>query len=328
VEGEGCGRTCRDYPVGSDVRWLAKLAVQRAIAPLPASHRINHVFQRHVSRRLPISDEGLLMKAEWARKHLVAFDRHLPGGVEGRRAYEFGGGWDLAVPLCFWAAGVREQTIIDIAPHLRLDLVNHSLTRLSTLHAELEDTLQRPLRRISADELRTLEDLASRFGISYLAPRDARDTGLKPGSFDLVSSSDTLEHVPREQLVPILRECGRLLSASGVMSHLVDMMDHYRYVDSSLTVYNFLRFSTNQWRFLNSPIEPQNRLRLPDYRTLVGAARLVVLDEEVRPPTEADLARLAGMTLADEFMDYSIDDLGAKSVRFTAVPSERVATSP
>lgn len=263
------------------------------------------------------------MKAEWARKHLVAFDRHVPGGVEGRRAYEFGGGWDLAVPLCYWAAGVSDQIVIDIAPHLRLDLVNHSLHRLSMLHGELEDTLQRPLRRISADGLRTLDDLTARFGISYLAPRDARETGLVPGSFDLVSSSDTLEHVPRDQLIPILRECGRLLSPIGVMSHLVDMMDHYRYVDPSLTVYNFLRYSSRQWRLLNSPIEPQNRLRLPDYRAVVGKAQLGIIDEEVRPPTEGDLEKLARMKVADEFADYAIEDLGAKSVRFTAVPIER-----
>ena len=42
----------------------------------------------------------------------------------------------------------------------------------------------------------SLEELEARFGIRYLAPRDARATALPAGSVDFVSSTSTLEHVP------------------------------------------------------------------------------------------------------------------------------------
>lgn len=301
------------------MKWVAKLAVQRAISPLPNSHEINHIFQRHVSRRLPTTDKHLLKKAGWARAHLAAHERNAGLPLSRVHAYEFGGGWDLAVPLCYWAAGINRQTIIDIASHLRLDMLEHSLQRFSVLHSELEDALERPLRRIESVPLTTISDLESNFGIEYLAPRDARCTGFESGTFDLITSSDTLEHIRADDLPPILRECGRLLSSTGIMSHMVDMMDHYRYVDRSITVYNFLKFSNQQWRLLNSPIEPQNRLRISDYRTLLEASELTILEEDLRRPTDADISSLANMKIARAFANYSIEDLGAKSVRFTAV---------
>ncbi|HEX9889960.1 MAG TPA: class I SAM-dependent methyltransferase [Nitriliruptorales bacterium] len=303
------------------VRWLAKSAIQNAISRLPDPERTNHFFQRRVSRRIPISDQHLLKKVEWAVDHLRAARAHLDRAPSAIRAFEFGAGWDLVAPLTYWMAGIDRQLLIDIAPHVRLELTNHSIARLAELGPQVAERLGRPVRAVDPAPLTSLAGLSQRLGIEYRAPVAAHATGLPAGSFDLVTTSDTLEHVPAEALPAILAECRRLLADGGVMTHLIDMMDHYRYVDDSITVYNFLKYSDRAWRRLNSPIEPQNRLRLPDYRELFRMSGLEIVDEDVRAAGEADLAWLRRADIAPRFREYSIDDLGARSVRLTAIPA-------
>src|SRR6476619_3422483 len=84
-----------------------------------------------------------------------------------------------------------------------------------------------------------LEGLEERFGIRYLAPCDARGTGLPAESIDFVSSTDTCEHIPGTELAEIFRECHRLLRPGGAFSCRIDLQDHYAYFDRSLSKYNF-----------------------------------------------------------------------------------------
>lgn len=303
------------------MQWLLKSGTQRIISHLPQSERINHLFQRHVGRRVPMSEEQVLKRVDWARRHLSSLPRSaIDGGLAGVHAYEFGAGWDLTIALCYWSVGIERQTVVDIEPHARIDLINHAISKLSRFGRELPELLGLPVRALPGDRITSIEQLDERFGIRYLAPVDARATRLPSDSYSFITSSDTLEHVPRDDLVPILRECARIMSPGGVMSHLIDMMDHYRYVDSHITIYNFLKYSEKQWRWLNSPIEYQSRLRLPHYRSAAESAGLTIVEEEVRWPSAANLNDLTNMRVAEPFRDMDVRELGAKSVRLVLQP--------
>src|SRR5436190_601029 len=77
---------------------------------------------------------------------------------------------------------------------------------------------------------------------------DARETGIDDGSFDLITSNSTLEHVPREDLDALLGECQRLLKPGGLMAFRIDYEDHYAIGDVALSPYNFLQYSEQNWR--------------------------------------------------------------------------------
>ena len=55
------------------------------------------------------------------------------------------------------------------------------------------------------------------------------------------------------------------------MSFRIDLADHYSYFDKSSSRYHFLRYDDRRWRWANSPLQYQNRLR-SDYRRLVEGA--------------------------------------------------------
>jgi SAM-dependent methyltransferase len=301
------------------MRWLAKAALQRGLGVLPQGERLNYVFQRHVLRSLPAGESVFRRKFARALQHLRAYEQHGHGVAPGEAVfYEFGAGWDLAIPLSYAALGVGRQVLVDIRPSVRVELVNDSLAAFERLWDELEDEAGRGLRRFGGP-VSSVGELEERFGIAYLAPRDARATGLADKSVDFVSSTDTCEHIPEADLEQIFRECLRLLPPGGAFSCRIDLQDHYAYFDPSLSRYHFLRFSDRAWRLANSPLHHQNRLRSPDYLRLVREAGYELVAEHPSRPSVESLAELRAFPLAPRFRDgYTLEELGVTVLSFIA----------
>ena len=300
---------------------MAKAAFQKALSVLPHPERINYVLQRHVTHKLPPAEERLRRKFDRGLKHIEAYERHGPGRPISEAAlYEFGAGWDLAIPLTFWMLGADQQELVDVRPNLRLELVDVNLERLARLAPELEQKYERGLRKPDPTPLGSLDELESRFGIRYVAPVDARSTGFESGSVDFVSSSVTLEHVPREDVVPLLRECVRLLRPDGIVSALIDLSDHFSQIDASISRYNFLRYSDRAWGRINSSLQHQNRMRRPDYLSAFDEAGLEIVWEKSMVGGEAQIAALKKLDLADRFRVYPFDELAVVRMRVVARP--------
>jgi SAM-dependent methyltransferase len=303
------------------VNWLVKAVLQKGISALPNAEAANYVFQRRVTRSLPIGDGGVRRKFGRALEHVRVFAEHGAGRPPAESVfYEFGAGWDLAVPLAYAALGVGRQVLVDIRENLRVELVNATLASLARQRDALAAEAGSALRDLGPANVASAADLEERFGIAYLAPRDARATGLRAASVDFVSSTNTLEHVPERDVVPILRECARLLRDDRVMSFRIDMQDHASYSDPRVSAYHFLRFSDRAWRLLTSDLGYQNRLRLPDYRRLFRDAGLETLAERVTEPTAEHLAELARVPLAPRFRGYARGELAARAIAVVVRP--------
>jgi SAM-dependent methyltransferase len=297
------------------MRWVAKAAVQRGLGALPQGERLNYVFQRHVLHSFPVRDAAYRQKFTRAVAHLGAYEEH-GSGVPAAEAtfYEFGAGWDLAIPLSYALLGIGRQVVIDIRPSARTELVNETIAALERLRPELEETASRTLRDLGGP-VSAVAELEPRLGIRYLAPCDARATGLPAGSIDFASSTDTCEHIPAPDLAEIFAECRRLLRPGGAFSCRIDLQDHYAYFDRSLSRYNFLRYSDRTWGLVNSPLHYQNRLRAPEYLELVRGAGL---DLVVSNPSGAGRAELEALPIAPRFRKYAPEDVGVTVLSLVA----------
>jgi SAM-dependent methyltransferase len=301
------------------MRWLAKAAVQKGFGVLPQGERLNYLFQRRVLRSLPAGDGALRQKFSRAVQHLGVYEELGPGVPPAEATfYEFGAGWDLAIPVAYALLGVGGQVLVDIRPSARVELVNDSLASFERLRGELEGVAGRELRPLG-DPISRLEELEERFGIRYLAPCDARGTGLPAESIEFVSSTDTCEHIPGTELAGIFRECLRLLRPGGAFSCRIDLQDHYAYFDRSLSKYNFLRYSDRAWSLVNSPLHHQNRLRSPEYLQLVRDAGFELVVEKPSGPSEAGLKELESLLLAPRFRRFPPEEVGVTVLSFVAV---------
>jgi SAM-dependent methyltransferase len=305
------------------MRWIAKALIQDALSVLPNADAANLFFQSRVTRGLPRDEAGFIQHAHEAIKHVDSLSRQTTTELGRARLYEFGAGWDLIGPLTAYCAGAGSQTLVDIRPNLRIELVNHTIAQLRTHRARLESEIGRAIRDPGEADVGSVAELERRFGIRYLAPCDARRTGLEGGCFDLISSTFTMEHIPAADLEAILIESARLLTPEGVISCSIDMKDHYSYFDAGLSAYNFLRFSPRRWRLVNPSLHFQNRLRHRDYVTLFEAAGLRIISEQTLWGDRDDLETVDKLPPWRDFSRrYSLEELAAREMTVIASKSE------
>lgn len=149
--------------------------------------------------------------------------------------------------------------------------------------------------------------------IDYRTPCNARTTGLDLGSIDCITSTNTLEHIPPQDIHAILRECYRLLRDDGFMSFRIDYQDHYSYFDSSISVYNFLQYSNKAWRFFSPALQYQNRLRHKDYLELFQSVGFEIIEERRKDGTAVDLEIIKQLRLDKRFREYSLQELAIRN---------------
>jgi SAM-dependent methyltransferase len=296
--------------------WRAKALAQLLFSHLPYGETLNYWCQVLVTGGLPVSDAIFRdQDLPEVKSHLARLRAHSSKPLGEAIFYEFGTGWDLISALILWSMGINSQLTIDLRPMVRPALANSVIDQLNRLGPGLGvDRL--PLRLLPA-ELEWKSILLREYGIRYVAPCDARQTGLEQGSVDFVTSTNTLEHVPGEDILALLKECRRLLKDDGLVSLQIDYQDHYSYFDKRISAYNYLRFNDDLWRKLYSPsLHYQNRLRHSDYRRLMVEAGFVLLEETTLEASSEELSALETMRLAPRFLRYDTQDLAIKKGYF------------
>lgn len=287
-------------------KWILKAIVQKIISVLPYRHGINHLFQQYVTRGVRLSDAYLEDKLIHFHKHR-GFYLECGKTLSGTEVLELGTGWYPVIPLCFFLCGAEKITTVDISPLLTAEKLRITLKQLSL--AASEGRLQKffnpdPLRlktvlSVSENTDWNLKDMLDAFQIRYLVT-DARKLPLDSESLDLIVSNNTFEHIYPAILAEILIEFKRLLRPGGMMSHFIDMSDHFAHLDTDITIYNFLRFSEKKWGWIDNRIQPQNRWRISHYRRLYAELGIPVSKEENRP---GDLALLRSVPIHKDFKE-------------------------
>jgi predicted SAM-dependent methyltransferase len=298
------------------LKWLAKVFLQKTLSYIPRSEWWNYICQRHLTKSFGNVRNEFLKMIERVLIHFDYFTEYSINKITSEALfYEFGAGWHLTMPIGYYYLGINNQTIIDIRPNIRFDIINQILPLFHILRTEIEAKTGRKIRDVEHFEVNSLFDLKNMFGINYLAPCDAANTGLLSESFDFISNNFVMEHLPKKILPAILKECWRILKPRGIMSCFIDMNDHYSYFDTSISRYNFLKFNEKLWDWVNSSVHYQNRLRYPDYLEMFERAGFVVEAENIRWPNAIDLNNLERINVAPEFRMYPQKILGITSLK-------------
>lgn len=276
------------------IDWRTKALAFRFFSAVPGGGTLYYLTQKYVTRSFP---RDPARHAKWPTEHANVFRRVYRGDIAAARLFEFGAGWDLHANLVQWCYGINHQVVVDISRLARLELVNDIIEYLMT--SPPPGCVRVPEVRLSS--LHALEPL---YGIRYLAPADARATGLEPGSIDLVCTTSVLEHVPPPALEQIMRECHRICHERSVLSHVVDYTDHYAHTDPSIGEFNFLRFTDREWSRFSPALHYQNRLRHFEYAEIFRRAGFRVIREETNVAGSGP-ADLAAVPLAGRFQSMT-----------------------
>lgn len=295
-------------------KWMLKALVQRGLGMLPAAEFWNELFQTYITRSLVVSPGAVQGKLDHCRLHLDAFRAH--GSKKDEfTVFDLGTGWLPVVPVGMYLSGAKEVHTCDISSYLKPARVTYVLQQVveyaergelgKYLPAFVPERLERVREVLRDTATRTSAEILKPLNIHVIV-RDARHVELPNESIDLFTSTQVLEYIPATILADIFDHFLRLATPQAVMSHYIDLSDQYAAFDRSITPYNFLRFSSREWSWINNKLIPLTRLRLPEYRRLVAESGWRIADETNTVGTVEDLDRVP---LADEFKQYSREDL-------------------
>lgn len=294
--------------------WIVKAIVQKTISFLPRSHSINHFFQRHVTHGLTLDDSFMEDKLTHVHKHLAFFNTYgLP--APDPVAFELGTGWFPIIPVCLFLSGFSRVVTVDIVPLLRRENVLKTMERL--LEWNKQQKLKPFLPGFIPERITVLEkavtqcrnysvpDLLSLVGIEAVQGNITRIKPRKPLA-NLVISNNTLEHITEASLGDVLLSIRKWALPHAMMSHFIDMTDHFSHFDPSISPYHFLRYSDTVWQWINNSIQPQNRLRICDYLHVFRKYGIYIIHEEDRPGYPDIISQFR---MSKHFQKYTDKDL-------------------
>lgn len=276
---------------------------------------MNGLLQRYGTRSVVMTPDRVVGKlARVGGRHLDHQRRFGARPLAETDVVEIGTGFAPLLPVGLHLAGARAVHTFDI---VRLANTARTCDMLSQLVATadsgalerecpwvLPERLDR-VRAIAADPPLDLDDLLAEMGITYHVG-DASRSSLASESAGLFVTNNVFEHVPADGIRALLREAHRTGTPGALISHHIDLRDHYAKFDRKVGVYNSLRFSSRQWRYLNSRLEPQNRLRRPDFLRLVDECGFDLVWEDSHDGNDCHFAAIRP---APEFRRYDEADL-------------------
>lgn len=294
-------------------KWVLKAIVQKGISFLPYKHRINYLFQKYITKGVrlsPLYFEDRLLHL----KHHLEFYHQYRGDLRGIKTLELGTGWYPVVPIGLFLAGAGEINTVDISAltnrenvllTLKRYLEYESAGKLAPFFIPTPTRLEEAKRIVAIADGLDYTQLLEGLRIQYWV-MDARQLPLATASIQFITSNNTFEHIYPDILKAILISFKRVIHPDGVMSHFIDMSDHFAHLDSSISIYHFLRYSNKEWKWIDNDIQPQNRWRITHYRQLYEALGIPISKEKNRP---GDIEVIKKEPLAEAFKDTPIVDL-------------------
>lgn len=295
-------------------KWVLKAIVQKVISFLPFKHQINFLFQKYVTK-------GVYLGDQYFEDKLVHFKHHWNAWLQFRKEevpkemLELGTGWYPVIPILFYLKGAEKVITLDIAALMDKEKVVTAVERILDSHqkgelaqyiGDIDVQRIQNLEIIKTNQTLDLSEILEMLHINYLIA-DARNLDLSNGLLDMIVSNNVFEHIYPDILKDILKEFKRLLKPTGVMSHFIDMTDHFAHLDKTISVYNYLKFSSQQWKWIDNSVQPQSRLRLPQYLTLYKELEIPVNDTI---NASDDLGRLKELKVDQQFKAMTLEELG------------------
>ena len=212
--------------------------------------------------------------------------------IKSPNIIEFGAGKNLAQNI-FLSYYVKAQTVVDLFPMLDLNQFNEAALKISKL------------LKVTEKKVSTINQIKEKYSIQYIAPFNFLKTPFPENSFDACISTNTLEHIPKDEIVKIFKMLRLIIKPNGLISAIIDYSDHYSHTDDEISSLNFLKFSSNEFERYNHKVHFQNRLRHYDYESIFEEIGFGIIKNEFKNKA------IPPKSISPEF------DLNKESVLFT-----------
>lgn len=157
----------------------------------------------------------------------------------------------------------------------------------------------------------SFEDVYELLGFDYNIDANGSLGGFADDTFDLIYSSDVLEHVDETILEDYIKSVARILKPGGCTYHQIVIADHLCIYDRSVNEKNYLRYSDKQWRrWFNNDVQYINRVQNSEWLRMFDDAGLEQVAHEITVRESIE-----NLNIDPQFAGLSKDDLESTVVR-------------
>ncbi len=282
-------------------KWWLKAVLQKFFTLVPGGFKLNYVLQKYVTKAVRLSDDFFETMLTHFNE-LETYARKNNFSLDNKKIFEIGTGWHPVVPLACFLSGAAHITTLDLNGHLRKENLKVLLEKTLQYHtsgklwlyvkakSERLKLLEQVLQEINT---LSVNDILIKLNIEQHI-MDASKTNFEENHFDLCYSVNVYEHINEAVLPAITAEISRICKVNGLGYHAIGVYDHFVHVDKSISKFNYLKYSSNQWKIIDNAIQPQNRLRLAYFEKLFENNSFKILDRIFHPsePEEIDKIKL------------------------------------
>lgn len=302
-------------------KWKQKAIVQKTISYLPFGQKINYFFQKYVTKGENLDDEYFLDRLNHAKEHINNYQK-FSGNSIPQSTLEIGTGWYPIVPISLFLIGSENIYSVDISMLTSKERIKTTLKKFLECHNDCKLSLYINFKPEKFEIIKTiltdlekldLNQILNQLKITYII-EDARKLSLLDNSIDLVNSNNTFEHIYPEILIPILKEFKRVVKKNnGVMSHFIDMSDHFAHFDKTINIYNYLQFTDKQWAWIDNSIQPQSRIRIYDYMKIYNDLKIPISELTFR---KGNIEELKSIKLSSSYKNISMEEIAISHCHF------------
>lgn len=217
---------------------------------------------------------------------------------------ELGSGWAPIIPYFFthFAAASKVVTY-DINEH-------YDVKTIAKLNAHFKS-------EFTIDVATEKGKYALPSNIKYYPNKNlANPETLSSDPVDIIFSRFVLEHIPPEELLRIHENFAQIIPKNAAILHMISPSDHRAYNDTSLSYYDFLKYSPEEWKKNHTKFDYHNRLRLPDYLEIFDEAgfEVISLAYDTCDEDSEKYKKFKELTLHKDFENYTEEELLAGSI--------------
>ena len=146
-----------------------------------------------------------------------------------------------------------------------------------------------------------------------------------PQKVDVIFSRFVLEHVTPTDMVAMHKRFAEKYGPETLILHFISPSDHRAFSDSTISHYDFLRYSQKEWNRIQTKFDYHNRLRLPQYLQLLEVAGMEVLylEHDQAEPGSKKYDMFKRIPLHADYSNFSDVELTAGSINILLRPKSK-----
>jgi hypothetical protein len=150
-------------------------------------------------------------------------------------------------------------------------------------------------------------------GIKYFYETNIEQASLH--NIDFIFSRFVLEHIPPDIIEKIHEAFYDKLPPGAYILHLISPSDHRAYSDKSISLYDFLKYSKEEWNNIQTKFDYHNRLRLPQYLTILQKRfEVAYLEYNSCKKETPEFEKFKSLSIHKDYRDFTDEELTAGSI--------------